>query len=74
MSISSLFDAALHVVLNSFQLFEYDLRYLPANVKTKVAQRMGKRGYLNDRNAALVSRLGAFPLKGFPRATINHAF
>lgn len=69
MHVSSLFDAALHVVMNDFLLFERELRYLPPNIKTTVAQRMGKRGYLCERNAALVrkNQLLGLPLsKGFP--------
>ena len=65
MHVSSLFEAALHVVMNEFPLFEQELRYLPPNVKTEVAQRMGKRGYLCERNAALVrtraGEVGNFP-------------
>ena len=58
MLVSTLFDAALHVVLNEFLLFEQELRYLPSNVKTRVAQRMGKRGLLCERNVSLVSIKG----------------
>ena len=58
MLVSTLFDTALHVVMNEFLLFEQELRFLPSNVKTRVAQRMGKRGFLCERNASLVSRKG----------------
>lgn len=54
-SVSSLFDGALDAVMNHFIYFERELQCLPPNVKSKIAQRMCKRGLMTDHNAPLVS-------------------
>ena len=54
-SISSLFDGALDAVMNNFIYFERELHCLPPNVKSRIAQRMCKRGLMTDHNAPLVS-------------------
>ena len=55
MAVSSLFDLALQAVMRDFGRHEPELRYLPSEVKARVAKVMAKRGLLSERNMALVS-------------------
>lgn len=55
MAVSSLFDLALQAVMRDFIRHEPELRYLPSEVKARVAKVMAKRGLLSERNMALVS-------------------
>ncbi|XP_064397006.1 protein AMN1 homolog [Halichondria panicea] len=52
MSVSSLFDNALHTVMRDFPLHEHQLYALPRSVKTKLMMSVTKRGIFSERNMA----------------------
>ncbi len=54
MSVSSLFDNALHTVMRDFPLHEHQLYALPRSVKTKLMMSVTKRGIFSERNMASV--------------------